>query len=732
MEFVGTIERIVFRNSDNGYSVVTLSVDGRLETAVGVFPSVSEGEEVVINGKKIINTKFGEQIKVESIITKPPSTPDSIVRYLSSDLFKGVGEVTAQRIVEKFGTYTFEIIKDKPLELAKVKGVTLVKAYQIQEKYEELQVMQRTIMFLQDYDITLNLAMKIYECYGAATEQIIRTNPYRMVHDISRVGFATADKIAIRMGLDIDNPARVSAGICHILETQANQKGNTFHFRERVLNMCLTLLSYDEMGVSLINVGLDDMISTGRLIRFKVDNEEAIMLKHLYDLEHSIADRLCQIDAEYDNIYDSLSADISDFEKLNSITFHQSQKDAIKSAVLNGVSVITGGPGTGKTTIIKCIIEIISARSQKIALCAPTGRASKRLFQATGNNASTIHRLLGLDFMDGQRKFKFDAENVLDYNTIIVDEVSMVDEYIFSALISAIRNGASLILVGDKDQLPSVGVGNILSDIIASGRFQVLELTEIFRQGNESNIISNAHRINNGLMPILENTPNTDFFFIESESAQKTVDIILSLVTDRLPKFLNVEKGGADIQVLCPMKKGFVGVDNLNTSIQDSINPGGASIFNIKNVYREGDKVIHLKNNYLLEWTKSDGDSGSGIFNGDIGIVHSVNMIDKTITVLYDDEKYVNYNSESMSEISLAYAITIHKSQGSEFDAVIIVMSSANRIMLNRNLFYTAVTRAKKLVILVGDVSSIGYSVKNNSIERRLTMLKEYLNGQNA
>lgn len=730
MQFKGVIESIIYRNIENGYTVLSVAIEDHLETVVGVCAPITEGEEIEITGEFVKNDKFGQQIKAESIISKPPQTKDGIVKYLSSDLFKGVGEKTAMRIVDKFGEETFKIIEKEPIKLAQIHGITPIKAKELGEKYAELKAMQETIIYLQKYDISLNLSLKIFKRYQSNTINTIKNNPYKLVYDIHGIGFFTADTIALKVGLEKDSQERIQASICYILNSLANKTGDTLISEKKLIDDVYKLIKIEDDYKTKIKeeiVNLEDTL----IQAFMVDEDKYLMLKKFYDLEKNIAENLFRIKRSFDEKKLDVNTEIDNFEKVNKIKLHLSQRSAIASAINNGVMIITGGPGTGKTTIIKAIISIFKSRRLSISLCAPTGRASKRLSEATNEVASTIHRMLDLDFSDGKGHFKFNENQKLSSKVIIVDEVSMVDEYIFNSLLKAIEYGARLILVGDKDQLPSVGAGNILSDLLESKLFKVNELTEIYRQANDSYIISNAHRINKGKMPVLDiKEKNNDFFYKNLDEQSLIADNATSMCAYRIPNFLNIPS--KNVQVLCPMKKGLAGVNNLNKMLQKTINKNTfPTIVCGENTFRVGDKVIQNSNNYQLSWSNEYGESGEGVFNGDIGIIHSIDKKNSSMIIKFEDTRLVEYSSSDIEELSLAYAITIHKSQGSEFDVVIIPISPGSGLILTRNLLYTAITRAKKMVVLIGSKKMVSYMVHNNKSTKRMTSLVRFLNEEN-
>lgn len=725
----GYVEEIVFRNVDNGYCVLYVNADGVLETAVGIFPPIEEGEYIEMTGKFSVNSKFGEQFNVKECRIAKPEDKEAIMRYLASGLFAGVGEVTAKNIVDLYGTATLDVIENAPNKLAHVKGVSLKKAMAIYEAYIVHKEQQATIVYLQNYEISLNLALRIYKKYGEGTRRIVEKNPYQMVEDVDGVGFITADKIAVKMGFDQYSRFRISAAISHILQESANRNGHTYLPRgEVVYEVCALLkMDLDEYGFLVNGIILDNVVM-GKIIIVEQGEVECVFLTRMYEYEYGIAKYITEMLELAKPIDLNFDADIEEFQRAKGIDLHEGQIDAVKNCVKYGVNVITGGPGTGKTTIINCIITLLKKQGKKVALCAPTGRASKRLSEATGEDAKTIHRLLDLDFTGGKGHFNYNEDTRLQADVVIVDEVSMCDEYVFHALTRSIKKGGRLILVGDKDQLPSVGAGNILSDIISCGLIPINYLTRIYRQSDNSLIIENAHKVNSGLMPTIDNK-SKDFFFDSQSDSSVMLRNVIELTTKRLPTFAGITP--KDIQVLCPMKKGVLGVENINSQMQNAVNPPDKSKGEIRsgaNIFREGDKIIHLVNNYQMEWYSDDGTSGSGIFNGDIGYIIAVDKSAPSMKVEFDDGRIATYKQENFDELALAYAISIHKSQGSEFPAVIITVSGGNPYLMTRNLLYTAITRAKSLVVIEGSKESAAKMVKNNYTAKRNTLLAEFIN----
>lgn len=724
----GYVEEIIFRNIDNGYCVLLINAGNNLITAVGVFPPVEEGEYLEMQGEHVVNNKFGEQFNVSECKIVQPDSVESIYRYLSSGLFYGVGEVTAKNIVNTFGARALEYIEKDPVKLSQVKGLSLKKAMAINEAFIVHKEQQATILYLQNFDISLNLALKIYKTYGDGTKRIIEKNPYQMVEDVDGVGFITADKIALKMGFDQYSRFRITAGIGHVLQEGASKNGHTYLERREVVSEVCRLLKMNEEEYRYMVDGIIlDNVVMGKIVIIEEGGEECVMLTRMYENENGIARCLADMLVSAEEIDLNIDADIDEYQKSKDITLHENQIEAIKNCVKYGVNVITGGPGTGKTTIINCILTILKKQYMRTVLCAPTGRASKRLAEATGEDAKTIHRLLDLDFTGGKGHFTYNEDTKLDADVVVVDEVSMCDEYVFYALIRAIKRGGRLILVGDKDQLPSVGAGNILSDIIASGLVPVNYLTYIYRQSDDSLIISNAHKVNEGKMPTIDNK-SKDFFVDAQTDTADMLKNCIDLVTKRLPSFSKLAP--KDIQVLCPMKKGVIGVENINIEMQKALNPPDSSKGELRagaNIFRVGDKVIHTVNNYQMEWLSPDGLSGSGIFNGDIGYIIEVNKSAPSLKVEFDDGKIATYKQENLDEIALAYAISIHKSQGSEFPAVIIMVSGGNPFLMTRNLLYTAITRAKQIVVIEGSKESLAKMVKNDYTAKRNTLLTQFL-----
>ena len=724
-----TVEDIVFRNEDNGYTVVNISYNNELYTAVGKFPVVSEGEYVELSGNFIQNVRYGEQFACDKVTILKQNTKEGIVRYLSSGLIYGIGPITAQKIVDKFGLDTLDIIEFNPERLVEVNGVSKIKAEEICKSFSQIKVMQQSVMFLQEYGISTNLSVKIYNQYKDKTISKVQTNPYVLVEDIDGVGFLTADRIAANMGVERDSIFRLRAGIMHTLKEMAEKSGNTFLTKSEFIFQLLSLLnlSLDEVSSTLFDV-LNELQIESVVKMFKVEDEEVVMLTKFYNIEKQVASKLTTLMLTADTMKYDVSSEIGEFERINKISFHPEQISAVESAINNGVCVITGGPGTGKTTIIKCIIDILQARNVSVKLLAPTGRAAKRLSESTGQEASTIHRALDIDFTDGRRSFTYNEDTSLPYDCIIVDEVSMVDVSLMNYLVKAIKKGSRLILVGDKDQLPSVGAGNVFSDILRSKIVHVSYLTKVFRQEDNSLIIVNAHKINMGEMPTIDNS-SKDFFFQNMENPEEVAKTVIDLMVERIPNYFVIPS--SKIQILAPLKAGVVGVDNLNKNLQNKLNPSSINKTEIvygKTIFRLGDKVMQIANNYQLEWTRQGTlEEGTGVYNGDIGTIVAIHRATQEVTVVFEDGRQCIYPYSELNQLVLSYAITIHKSQGSEFDAVIIPVVSGAPMLMTRNLIYTAVTRAKKLVVIVGQKSALARMVRNNYTAKRNSMLCTFL-----
>ena len=725
MELKGEIRNVIFRSEETGYTVLDLKCEDGVFTVVGTMPPVSEGQNLRVEGDFRTRSMYGRQFTAEKVYVSSPSRIDGIVRFLGSGLIKGLGPVTAQAIVDRHGVNALEAMK-YPVEIAKVKGISLKRATEFCLGYSGLQKLQSAVMFLQELGITVNLALKIYRVYGDATEERVRKNPYSLVDDVDGIGFQTADRIAGELGVARDSDYRICAAVTCILKDASVKGGHNFLPENELVSAVIGLLRSDSDETERrVRDNIEDMIMLGDLVRYDTGECVAVLTKQNFATERNIARRLIRLQAEAADFRADVDYEVAQFEKEAGIELHPNQTAAVRAAVENGLQIVTGGPGTGKTTIVKCIMHVFKNLGQRVALCAPTGRAAKRLSAATGEEAKTIHRLLDLDWKDGGGRFAYNNDRKLPLDVVIVDEVSMVDEYVFNALLSAMERGSRLVLVGDKDQLASVGAGNVLSDLIKCGRFPVSELTQIYRQSEDSRIVVNAHRINRGEMPELDNR-SSDFFFEEKEDAESIARTTSDLVTRRLPGYLKVPP--MEIQVLCPMKRGSAGTASLNRILQEKLNPPSRDKKEARQgdtLFREGDKVMQTQNNYQQEWVQTSGgkvETGTGVFNGDIGVIVSINPQIMQFTVRFDDDKVAVYQYSDIEQLALAYAVTIHKSQGCEFDAVVVALD-ANYMLQTRNLLYTAVTRAKKLVVIVGAKKTVAKMIRNNETARRYSLL---------
>ncbi|MFQ9311644.1 MAG: ATP-dependent RecD-like DNA helicase [Clostridium perfringens] len=719
----GIVESIVFKSSDTGYTVIKFRENNIIHTAVGVLPHVKEGQNLKITGSWVNHSQFGKQFKVEECEEILPTSKDGIEKYLSSGIIQGIGPVTAKKIVNKFGEDTLNILDNNIERLKEIEGIGKKKLETIIESYREQRELKNITIFLQTHGLSVNQCLKIYKKYGASSVDTVKNNPYILCDEISGIGFKTSDKIARSLGIEIDSPFRIQSGIRYVInEFCAN--GHTFMPKDELIKEASNVLtvSGDIIEENIKNAALDRKIKLER-----VNDKEGVFTIPNYYCELGITNRILTLAiSNFQDISVDVDHLILQFEKKNNITFAESQKDAIISAFQNGIEIITGGPGTGKTTIIKCIIEIFETCGLKVLLGAPTGRAAKRMSESTGKEATTIHRMLDMGVFEKEESvFVTNAEeHSLEADVVIIDEASMIDITLMNALLKSIKVGTRLIIVGDVDQLPSVGAGNVLNDFIESGFTKVVRLKEIFRQGKESMIVVNAHKINKGEMPKL-NEKGTDFFFIRNDIQEGILNTIIDLINTRLPKFNSNWDKLKSIQVLVPMKKGVLGVTNLNERIQNVLNPK-APYKKEKEfrsmVFREGDKVMQIKNNYSLKWTRIAGKGeheGLGVFNGDMGFIESIDLEGKKLSIIFDDERRVIYDFMYLDELDLAYAITIHKSQGSEFPVVIIPAYMGALLLMNRNLLYTGITRAKEMVVVVGIPKALKYMVDNTrSMER--------------
>lgn len=726
----GFVEHIVYRNEENGYTVLNLASNEEDEvTCVGVFQMISEGESLELTGEYTVHPSYGPQFKVQQYSIKAPEDITSIERYLGSGAIKGVGAALAARIVRKFKEDTFRIIEEEPERLAEIKGISERKAQEIAQQTEEKRELRQAMIFLQNYGISLSLAVKIYQTYQLDMYRIIQENPYRMAEDVTGVGFKIADEIAHRVGIHLDSDFRIRSGIMYVLQ-QASLEGHTYLPEELLTRRACELLGVDASGVEKHYM---DMAIDRKLILKQSEAEVQIYASTFYYMELNVAVMLRELNVKYDFSETAVEQRIRKIEQLSELELDEMQRTAVKEAVRSGLLVITGGPGTGKTTTINTIIQYFESEGMDIALAAPTGRAAKRMSETTGYEAKTIHRLLELSGgMDEHAGFERNEQNPLETDVIIIDEMSMVDITLMHNLLKAVVAGTRLILVGDVNQLPSVGPGCVLKDIIDSHACNVVRLNRIFRQASESDIIVNAHKINRG-EPVSLDNKSRDFFFLKRYDANVIISICIQLIRQKLPKYVNASP--FDIQVLTPMRKGLLGVERLNTILQQYLNPPDGKKSEREHgqtIFRVGDKVMQIKNNYQAEWEIRSRynipiEKGLGVFNGDMGIVREINSFSETLTVEYEERRMVEYPFKELDQLDLAYAITIHKSQGSEYPAVIIPLLTGPRMLMNRNLLYTAVTRARKCVTLVGDEKAFYNMEANVNEQKRYSGLRDRL-----
>jgi len=732
-EFHGYVEKIVYRNSENGYSVLSVVREDIEMTCVGVFTFISEGEYIYATGNYIEHALYGEQFQVQSYEIKEPEDLLSIEKYLGSGAIKGVGNALAARIVRRFKKDTFRIIEEEPERLAEVKGISEKMAVEISKQFDDKKEMRDAMIFLGKYGINTALAVKIYKEYKEKMYQIVTENPYKMAEDINGIGFKMADEIASKVGILGNADYRIRAAILYTL-LQSSGEGHVYLPKESLIPKTYELLGIDVSGIEhhITSLAMD------RKIILKEEQEEIhIYSASLYYLELNSAKMLSDLNLSFELPHIEVTHRLANIEKQYHFELDELQRKAVIEAATNGIMIITGGPGTGKTTTINTIIRFFEAEGMDILLAAPTGRAAKRMTETTGCEARTIHRLLEISRMSedgmsggkgGQVVFERNEGNPLEADVIIIDEMSMVDISLMHSLLKAVSVGTRLILVGDVDQLPSVGPGNVLRDIISSKRFNVVKLTKIFRQAVESDIIVNAHKINRGEKIKLDNK-SKDFFLLKREEVIKIIQTLVLLVRDKIPSYVNATS--YEIQVLTPMRKGELGVERLNEVLQQYLNPPSSSKKEKEfhnTIFREGDKVMQIKNNYQLNWeTKSKygitTESGTGIFNGDMGILREINLFAEQIIVEFDEGRLVEYTFSQLEELELAYAITIHKSQGSEYPAVIMPLLSGPRMLMNRNLLYTAVTRAKSCVTIVGREETVQMMIENETEQRRYSSL---------
>jgi len=727
-EIQGFVDTIVYQNDENGYAIARIKDRDETITIVGYIPYLSEGQSLKLNGDWTAHPTFGRQFKVQSWEELLPDSVKGIERYLASGVIAGIGPVTAKKIVDKFGVDTLDILDKDISRLKEIEGIGNKKIEVISESFSKQHEIRNIMIFLQNYGISPNQCGKIYKRFGSDSIRVVRENPYILTEEVAGIGFKTADKIARSLGIEVNSAFRIESGIKYIIN-QFCALGNTYMPKEKLVKNCV-----DTLGVTQkeIDEGIYSCAMEGKIKVENIEEESCVYTLPYYYCELGVTKKIIEITLnEYEPVDIDVEAEIKAFEKKCGVSFAPSQKDAIKAAFDNGVEIITGGPGTGKTTIINCIAEIFEKADMKILLGAPTGRAAKRMSEATGREAKTIHRLLEMGVSDGEDDMMFSkGENApLECDVLIVDEASMIDIMLMHNLLKAVTQGTRVIIVGDVDQLPSVGPGNVLRDFIESGWIKVIRLKEIFRQSKESMIIVNAHRINEGEMPVI-NARDNDFYFIKEDDQSRILNTLVDLLRNRLPSFNKNWDPNKNIQILSPMRKGILGIANLNIRLQEILNPPAPEKTEKECkevVFRVGDKVMQTKNNYSLKWTRVSGvgdEEGVGIFNGDMGYIDEIDEDENTITIVFDEERKVVYESMYIEEIDLAYAITIHKSQGSEFPVVVIPVFPGPPMLMNRNLLYTGITRAKQMVVLVGSQKSLSAMVNNNRSFERYSMLK--------
>lgn len=728
----GYIDHVIFRNEDNGYTVMVLKgmEEERELTCVGTFPAITQGAAIEASGNYTTHPVYGKQFQIASYVEKMPEDALAMERYLGSGAIKGIGAALAARIVRRFGDDTMRIVEEEPERLAEIKGISEKKAMEIAEQMTEKADMRRAMIFLQKYGISLNLGAKIYQKYGQTVYGVLQENPYRLAEDISGVGFRIADEIASRIGIHTDSDYRIRSGMLYTL-LQASGEGHIYLPKEELFSRASGLLGVDS---SYMEKHLMDMVVDRKLILKETEDGAVVYPTRYYYLELNSARMLCELNILCPEDEEMMEKRINRIEKETGTRLDEMQKQAVAAAASHGLFILTGGPGTGKTTTINAIIRYFEEEGAELRLAAPTGRAAKRMTEATGYEAQTIHRLLELNGMPEEEQegravhFDRNSENPLEADVIIIDEMSMVDIALMHSLLLAVTAGTRLILVGDENQLPSVGPGNVLRDIIRSGCFPVVELKKIFRQASESDIVVNAHKINRGEQVTINNK-SRDFFFLKRYDADIIIRVVIALIQEKLPRYVDAKP--YEIQVLTPMRKGLLGVERLNQILQRYLNPPDEKKKEKEigqRLFREGDKVMQVKNNYQLEWEilgryKIPVDKGVGVFNGDTGIMTEINEFAETATVEFEDGRQAEYSFKQLEELEIAYAVTIHKSQGSEYPAVILPILSGPRMLMNRNLLYTAVTRARKCVTVVGSETTFAEMIRNEKQQQRYSSL---------
>ena len=723
-QITGIVEDVVFHNTENSFTVLDVSSDGELITAVGVLPEITAGEKVVLTGMWDMHQSFGRQFRVVRFERYLPDTAAQFLKYLSSGAIKGIGPKTASYIVERFGDNAFNVIENEPERLTVIKGISKDKALQISGEFKKQCAVRQVIIGLEKYGLSASECIRIFKELGINAVELITENPYLLCGDAQIVSFDRAEKIASELEFAPAPLHRMRAGIAHILRHNL-YNGHTCIPRNKVSALCCELLSVTEKEAE---AAIDEMLENKLLMPFEMKNKLFLSLPDVYDAEKTIADKLKLFMKFSASDMTAAESDINRIEKSNKIKYEEKQRDAIRLAAKGGVFALTGGPGTGKTTVVKGIISFFERKNMNIMLAAPTGRAAKRMSELTGYEAKTIHRLIEMEWTDGRKvNFRKNSQDPLDADVIILDEVSMVDIFLFSHFLDAVRFGCRVILVGDPDQLPAVDAGNVLGDIIESEAVPVVRLTEIFRQAKESLIVTNAHDVIEGRQPVLDAKDN-DFFFMNRENPMVASSTVSELCSLRLPKAYGMSPL-TDIQVLCPSRKGDCGTINLNRQLQGVLNPPDDKKSECKvsgRLFRQGDKVMQIKNNYDILWERGR-ESGSGLFNGDIGIIREINVKNEWMRIEFDEGREVIYPIPQASELELAYAVTVHKSQGSEYDCVVMPVADVPPMLLYRNLLYTAITRAKRMIIIVGSRDKLNKMIENNKQNKRYSMLKRML-----